>query len=46
MLYFLEKYETKTPSIWEIVKILLHGLNIIRYIPNYSVKAWIWALKV
>ena len=45
MIHLLEKYETETPSIWEMVRILWHGFNIIRYIPHYSVKAWIWDLK-
>ena len=45
MIHLLEKYETEIPSIWEMVRILWHGFNIIRYIPHYSAKAWIWALK-
>jgi hypothetical protein len=45
MIHLLEKFETQTPSIWEIMKILFHWFNIIRYIPNYWAKAWIWALK-
>lgn len=45
MIHLLEKYETATPSVWEMIKILFHWFNIIRYIPHYWAKAWFSALK-
>ncbi len=45
MLHLLEKFETEIPSISEVLKMLWHWFNIIRYIPHYWTKAWIWFLK-